>query len=253
MIIDRTEDGKYLANCYLVAEGAGGRGVMIDGNGVADRLLDRVGRERIDITHILLTHHHPDHVAEIARYRERFPGVPVLAHAVTADELDEGSVDEVLDDGDTVTTGDLVFTALDTPGHCQGHFAYRLNDDDIFTADVLFHRTLGGHARPGGHFPQLKASTMDILMALPHHLRVHPGHRMSTTIGEEWEENRFIRFWRGLETPLDEPVEVEDIGRGTMLVWAPDYDGGNKALVRFPDGTEGIYFGSKVTRGVDAS
>lgn len=248
MIIDRVEDEKYLANTYLVAEGPGGAGVMIDGNGAADPLLRRVDEDGITITHVLLTHHHPDHVAEIARYRERFPGVPILAHAITRDELESGSVDEVLDDGETVTTGDLTFRAIDTPGHCQGHFAYMLNDADCFTADVLFRRTLGGHARPGGNFPELKVSALDVLMALPHDVRVHPGHREPTTIGEEWEENLFIRFWRGLDAPLDEPVEVEDIGPGTMLVWAPDYDGGNKALIRFDDGTEGIYFGSRVTR-----
>ena len=43
-------------------------------------------------------------------------------------------------------------------------------------------------------------------------------------------------------------MTVKDMGPATMLVWAPDYDGGNKALVRFPDATEGIYFGSRVTR-----
>jgi len=248
MIIDRVEDAKYLANTYLVAEGPGGVGVMIDGNGEADPLLARVERDGITITHILLTHHHPDHVAEIARYRKLFPDVPILAHPVTADELEPGSVDELLEDGDIVTTGDLTFRAIDTPGHCQGHHAFMLNDEDLFTADVLFRRTLGGHARPGGNFPELKTSTMDILMKLPHDVRVHPGHREPTTIGEEWDENLFIRFWRGLDAPLDEAVEVADIGPGTMLVWAPDYDGGNKALVRFGDGTEGIYFGSRVTR-----
>lgn len=249
MIIERVEDDRYLANAYLVADGPGGRGVMIDGNGAVAPLLDRVERERIAITHVLLTHHHPDHVADIARYRERFPGVPIVGHAVTATELGPGAVDVTIADGESLVTGDLTFTALDTPGHCQGHHAYVLNGTDCFSGDVLFRRTLGGHARPGGNFPELKRSTMDVLMRLPHAMRVHPGHREPTTIGEEWEENRFIRLWRGLDSEGDEPVTVADVGPGTMLVWAPDYDGGNKALVRFPDGSEGIFFGSRVTRG----
>lgn len=247
MIIDRVEDTKWLANTYLVAEGPGGAGVLIDGNGVADPLLERIDRERITITHILLTHHHEDHVLENARYRERFPGVPFVGHQGTADVLGEGSLDVILGDGDTVTSGSLEFRAIDTPGHCQGHFAY-LVGDDCFTADVLFRRTLGGHARPGGNFPQLKASTMDVLMALPHHVRVHPGHKEPTTIGEEWENNLFIRLWRGLDPEGDETVTVKDMGEGRLLVMAPDYDGGTKGLVRFPDGTEGIYFGSRITR-----
>lgn len=247
MIIERTEDTKWLANTYLVAEGPGGRGVLIDGNGVADALLDQIDRDDITITHILLTHHHEDHVLENARYRERFPDVPFVGHRGTEEVLGEGSLDIILEDRESIRSGSLEFTAIDTPGHCQGHFAY-LCGDDCFTADVLFHRTLGGHARPGGNFPQLKASTMDVLMKLPHHIRVHPGHKEPTTIGDEWENNLFIRFWRGLDEPLNETVQVKDMGEGTLLVWAPDYDGGNKALVRFPDGTEGIYFGSRVTR-----
>ena len=38
------------------------------------------------------------------------------------------------------------------------------------------------------------------------------------------------------------------MGEGRLLVMAPDYDGGTKGLVRLPDGTEGIYFGSRITR-----
>jgi len=34
----------------------------------------------------------------------------------------------------------------------------------------------------------------------------------------------------------------------TLLLWAPDYDGGHKALVRFPDGRETIVGGSRVER-----
>lgn len=248
MIIDRTEDEKYLANAYLVAEGPGGAGVLIDGNGVVEPLLERVEREGITITHILLTHHHEDHVLSNARYRERLPGVPFVGHRGTAEVLGEGSLDIVVDDGELIRSGSLEFRAIDTPGHCQGHLAY-LVGDDCFTADVLFHRTLGGHARPGGNFPQLKHSTMEVLMALPRHVRVHPGHREPTTIADEWENNLFIRLWRGIDPEGDEAVTVRDMGEGRLLVLAPDYDGGTKGLVRFPDGTEGIYFGSRITRG----
>lgn len=248
MIIDRTEDERWLANAYLVAEGPGGSGVLIDGNGAVEPLLERVARDRITITHILLTHHHEDHVLSNDRYRERFPGVPFVGHRGTAEVLGDESLDLVMDDGDTVRSGSLEFRAIDTPGHCQGHLAY-LVGDDCFTADVLFRRTLGGHARPGGDFPQLKASTMEVLMALPHDTRVHPGHREPTTIGDEWEHNLFIRLWRGIDAEGDETVTVEGMGEGRLLVLAPDYDGGTKGLVRFPDGTEGIYFGSRMTRG----
>lgn len=247
MIIERVEDAKYMANAYLVAEGTGGRGVLIDGNGVIDPLLGRIARDQITITHILLTHHHPDHVADLDRYRQVFPSVPVVAHPETSQELGDGAVDITLRDGDHVESGELSFKALDTPGHCQGHFAYLLNDLECFSGDLLFRRTLGGHARPGGNFPQLKGSTMDVMMHLPPSTRVYPGHRGSTTIGEEWEDNTFIRLWRGIDPPGTGRVSVVDVGDGTLLATSPDYDGGYKGLVRFDDGVEGIFFGSRLT------
>ena len=85
------------------------------------------------------------------------------------------------------------------------------------------------------------------LMELPPGTRVHPGHREPTTIGEEWERNPFVRIWRGLEEPGDEAVTVW--GRpASMKLWAPDYDGGNKAWVRFGD-EDVIVGGSQVSRG----
>ena len=84
-------------------------------------------------------------------------------------------------------------------------------------------------------------------------VRIPPGHRRPSTIGAEWEQNPFIRLWRGLDEPTDEPVSVgpadaEDRRPATLLLWGPDYDGGNKALIRFEDGTETITGGSQIKR-----
>ena len=44
MIVERTEHPSWLSNAYLVADGPGGHGVLIDGNGVVDPLLERIER-----------------------------------------------------------------------------------------------------------------------------------------------------------------------------------------------------------------
>ncbi len=77
--------------------------------------------------------------------------------------------------------------------------------------------------------------------------RVHPGHKEPTTIGEEWEANPFIRIWRGLDPEGSEGCRVRG-EEATLVLWAPDYDGGNKAWVRFGDGREAIVGGSQVER-----
>ena len=146
-------------------------------------------------------------------------------------------VDGMLDDGDEVTAGDLTITALLTPGHSPGHLSFLVNGGDCFTADVLFHGTVGGTMRDS--YESLHHSIMDVLMKLPPETRVHPGHTDPTTIGAEWEENVFVRLWRGVDPAGDEPCTVN--GRAaTLELFAPDYDGGHKGLVKWEDGTRDV-------------
>jgi hypothetical protein len=85
-------------------------------------------------------------------------------------------------------------------------------------------------------------------MELPPETVVHPGHTLPTTIGEELEHNPFVRIWRGVDPEGTEQVTVWD-RPATLILWAPDYDGTNKAWVRFADdGSDGITGGSQVKR-----
>jgi glyoxylase-like metal-dependent hydrolase (beta-lactamase superfamily II) len=254
MIIERVEEPNFLSNAYLVADEAGGTGVLIDSNGVTDPLVEQVERDGIEITHVLLTHHHWDHVVGARELAERFD-VPVLAHEKAADlSMDQFDLSEAIAEGDVVETGGLRIEVLETPGHCADHLALVINGTDVMTADCLFKGTVGGTRAPGATgFADLRSSVMDKLMKLPPETRVHPGHKEPTTIGDEWESNPFIRVWRGLDEEGSEPCQVgrpDQVERtdATLVLWAPDYDGGNKAWVRFPDGEDAIVGGSQVER-----
>ena len=247
MIVERTENQQWLSNAYLVADEEGGSGVLIDGNDELGPLLERAERDGIEITHILLTHSHLDHIAGLAEARERLGGPPLLAHADTAAELDD-EVTQTVGDGETISTGGLEIEAIHTPGHAAGHLAYLVNGGDVFTADVLFKGTVGGTMAPGASgIDDLRNSVMRLL-ELPPETRVHPGHREPTTIGDELEGNPFVRVWQGRDETGEEDCVVW--GRqATLKLWAPDYDGGNKAWVAFADtGQEAIVGGSQVER-----
>jgi glyoxylase-like metal-dependent hydrolase (beta-lactamase superfamily II) len=124
-----------------------------------------------------------------------------------------------------------------------------INGDEVFTGDTLFKGSVGGVRAPGStSFADLRHSIMDVLMQLPHETRVRPGHTDPTTIGDEWESNAFVRLWRGLDEEGDEPCRVWD-KEAALVLWAPDYDGGHKAWVRWPDGSDDIVPGSQVVRG----
>jgi len=248
VIVERTENPMWLSNAYLVADPEAGTGVLIDGNDELGPLLERIERDGIGITHVLVTHPHGDHVAGLAEARRRLGSPPLVAHEATAAELEE-EVEVTLGHGEKLQAGSFEIEAIYTPGHAAGHLAYLVDGTDVFTADVLFKGTVGGTMAPGASgFDDLRASVMDQLMTLPSETRVHPGHREPTTIAAEWADNPFVRIWRNLDRTGEESVTVW--GRAaTLKLWAPDYDGGNKAWIVFEDsGEEAIVGGSQVER-----
>jgi len=244
MIIERVEHPTWLSNAYLVADHDDGHGVLIDSNGVEQPLFDVVQARRITITHVLITHGHPDHVVDVAALVARYR-VPALAHPLTQRVP---GVSGVIADGETVASGDLTIRVVATPGHCPDHLALLVNDNDCFTADCLFRGTVGGTAGGGPTgYPDQVSSIMQRLMTLPHETGIHPGHCQPSTIGLEWDTNPFVRVWRGADREGSERCQVRG-EPATLIVWGPDYDGTHKAWVRYDDGRDAIVGGSQVTR-----
>jgi hydroxyacylglutathione hydrolase len=251
VIVERSMEPQWLSNSYLVGEHPGGNAVLIDAGGPTAPLDAAVERHRLTVTHLLLTHHHADHVAHVADYRARY-GMPVLAHALEAEAI--GRVEQTLAGGDSVQSGGMRIRALHTPGHSAGMLAFVVDDAECFTGDTLFAGSVGGVHAPGStSFADLHGSIMETLMALAPACVVHPGHCGHTTIAREWETNPFIRLWRGLDSEGTEPCRVAlpvspQRNEATLVLWADDYDGGHKAWVRWPDSSDDIVPGSRVER-----
>jgi hydroxyacylglutathione hydrolase len=219
MLVERSMDPGWLSNAYLVADEEGGTAVYVDSGAPLEPLLEAAKRWRLQPEYVLRTHGHPDHVVH-----EPDLGLTVVTCALE--------------------TGGLRVDALPTPGHAEDHLAFVVNDELCFSGDILFKDAVGG----GSDVPAIRSSVMDVLMKLPPETRVLPGHTDETTIGREWEENPFVRYWRGEEPSGEERGRAggEDV---TILVDSPDYDGKGKLLVRFADGREAILGGSRVERG----
>jgi glyoxylase-like metal-dependent hydrolase (beta-lactamase superfamily II) len=212
-------DPGWLSNAYLVYDEPGGTALFVDSGAPLGSLLEEVERERLTPTHLLITHGHQDHVAGNGELTRRFRL-----------SVESGGVE----------AGGLRVEALLTPGHSDDMVAFVVNGEAVFTGDTLFKDSVGG-----GDFEQIRRSVMEVLMALPPETAAYPGHTDETTIGREWEENPFVRVWRGVEPEGTKRCRVA--GRdATMVVWSPDYDGKGKAWVRFDDGRDAIVGGSRV-------
>lgn len=210
-------DSRWLSNAYLVADEEGGSAVFVDSGAPLEPLLGAAKEWRVEPSHVLRTHAHPDHVEH-----EDELGLPVVREALRVGGLD--------------------VEAIPTPGHSEDMVCFVVNGELVFSGDTLFKDAVGG-----GEYERVRRSVMDVYMAMPHERRVLPGHTDETTIGREWEENPFVRVWRGVEAEGTERVRVA--GRdATLVVWSPDYDGKGKAWVRYGDGTDAIVGGSRVER-----
>jgi hydroxyacylglutathione hydrolase len=244
VIVERSMQPDWLSNAYLVGDHEGGTGVVIDSGGPSQPLLEAAERHGLDVGLLLLTHHHMDHVAENDVWKERH-GVEIVAHPLEAARLPD--VDRTIEPGETITAGDLRIESLHTPGHTDGMLNF-VTGGEVFTGDTLFKGSVGGVRAPGStSFADLKRSIMEVLMALPPETVVRPGHTDPTTIGEEWESNAFVRVWRGLDPESADRCRVGE-DEATLVLWAPDYDGGHKAWVRWDDGRDDIVPGSAVSR-----
>jgi glyoxylase-like metal-dependent hydrolase (beta-lactamase superfamily II) len=260
---------QFLSNTYLVADGAGGPAFFVDAGGPVKGLLEAA--ERLDLvpTHVLLTHHHFDHVSEAGALRKRWPELEVLIHPLERELLGdagEGVATGTVEAGETLSFGALEVRPLHTPGHTAGMLSFLVgrpsgagrhfsstapggfvgNDAAVFTGDTLFRGSVGGVRAPGHTtYMDLRDSIMGTLMELPQDTAIHPGHADASTVAEEWEHNPFIRVWRGLDQEGTESCAVAG-EPATLILMCRDYDGGGKAWVRWPDGTDDIVPGSQV-------
>ncbi len=245
MILERAMND-FLTNQYLVAARPGADAFFVDAGGPVEPLVAKVEEHGLHPTHVLLTHHHGDHVIALDALLERFGDLAVLIHP--DERADVPQATGVLRPDDELEIGGVRVRALHTPGHTRGMLSLVVDETDVFTGDTLFKNSVGGVRAPGStSYADLKASIMDVLLALPDDTVVRPGHTEPSTIGEERESNAFIRVWRGLDPEGSEPCTA--LGDpATLVLFGDDYDGGHKAWVRWEDGRDDIVPGSKVKR-----
>lgn len=153
------------------------------------------------------THTHADHNSACKILREKH-GVKVAMHR----SAEAPYVDRKLDDGDTLTCGDIAVKVLHTPGHTQDSTCL-VFEDKLFTGDTLLIGGCGRTDLPGGD-PEKQYESLRRLTGLGDELRVFPAHdyRMAvSTLGEEKKNNprmlipsrdEFIRFMTSRKPPL---------------------------------------------------
>jgi hydroxyacylglutathione hydrolase len=123
------------------------------------------------LSHVLLTHHHADHVQGLEALLAAHPAQVIGARA---DAYRLPPLDIAVAEGDDITIGGQTGTVMDVSGHTVGHIAVHFPASRaVFTADSLM--ALGCGRLFEGTAPQMWAS-LSKLMALPPETIVYSGH-----------------------------------------------------------------------------
>jgi glyoxylase-like metal-dependent hydrolase (beta-lactamase superfamily II) len=198
----------FVQNCSVVWCDATGKGAVIDPGGDLDRILEVVKSNGVELEKILLTHGHIDHAggtAELARRLSLPIEGPHPADRFWIAQLPEqGAMFGVaraesfepsrwLDQGDSVTVGDVTLGVRHCPGHTPGHVVfYEPGARLAFVGDVLFAGSIGRTDFPGGDYDTLIASIRGNLFPLGDDVRFVPGHGPMSTFGQERKTNPFV-------------------------------------------------------------
>jgi hydroxyacylglutathione hydrolase len=207
MILEALTVGPFQENCYVIGDEETGTGALVDPGDEATRIALAVEQSGLEISQIIITHAHIDHVGAVAALVDEY-ACPVLMHAEAEPMLRQlptqammmglrfgkvPTVDRHIEDEEVLEVGGLRLKSLYTPGHAPGHLAFYLADEGlVLSGDALFAGSIGRTDLFGGDMDLLMRSINERLLTLPDETRVLPGHGPETTIGEERAHNPFL-------------------------------------------------------------
>ena len=194
-------------NCTLIWCTATMKCAVVDPGGDIERITRAVEQAGVTVEKVLLTHGHIDHAGAAKPFADRF-GVaiegPHEADRFWLARLAEDGrswgiagvpfePDRWLDEGDTVTVGDLTLDVYHTPGHTQGHVIFHHPPSHFAqVGDVLFQGSVGRTDLPGGDHAQLIRSVVTKLWPLGDETAFIPGHGKPSTFAHERRYNPFV-------------------------------------------------------------
>lgn len=183
---------------YVLFDRPGGHAAIIDpvldydpkagrtSTGNAQRLVDFITGQQLQLAWILETHAHADHLTAAGWLQRQLGGRTGIGRHIDAvqrvfkpifqleDEFatDGRQFDQLFADGDSLRVGELLLNVISLPGHTPADIGYQVGDD-VFIGDTLFQPDVGS-ARcdfPGGDAATLYQSVQRLL-SLPDHTRL---------------------------------------------------------------------------------
>ncbi|MEP6937923.1 MAG: MBL fold metallo-hydrolase [Chthoniobacterales bacterium] len=173
-------------NAYLVWDPQSRQTVAFDSGGDCSEMLASVERAGLQIELILLTHAHPDHIADLERLKQA-TGAAIY---VPAKESVRGA--QSIEEGKSFAVGKLRIKSLSTWGHSPGgmtYFVTGLEQPIAIVGDSLFAGSMGGGSVS---YEDALLNNREKILTLLDDTIICPGHGPLTTVGEEKKHNPFF-------------------------------------------------------------
>ncbi len=194
-------------NCTLFWCTETNKAAFVDPGGDLPRLKEAAAQHGVDLEKILITHGHIDHCGEAGTLAKEL-GLPIEGPQ-EADRFwisrleDDGrnygvngkifEPDRWLNDGDTVTVGNLVLDVIHCPGHTPGHVIFHHAPSKLaIVGDVLFQGSIGRTDFPMGNHQDLLDAITQKLWPLGDDTTFVPGHGPTSNFGYERRNNPFV-------------------------------------------------------------
>lgn len=183
-------------NCYLLT--AGDQGLLVDAADDASAILDMAREAGVDITAVLTTHRHWDHVRALGEVLQA-TNAKHYASFIDSPAIPE-DVDVELREGDSIEFAGMKLPIIILRGHTPGGVALVATVDgvtNLFVGDSVFPGGLGRTTSEGDFVRLYKDVTKRVFEEFPDNAIIRPGHGKPTTLGEErpklgdWWERRW--------------------------------------------------------------
>lgn len=173
-------------NAYLIWDPTSREAIAFDSGATCSNILQFAKAHRLTIKLILLTHAHPDHVADLDRLAEA-TGAPAY---LSSRESARGA--QPIDEGKSFKVGKLAIESRLTWGHSPGGMTFvvrGLSHPVAVVGDSLFAGSMGGG---NVSYEAALKNNREKILTLPNETIICPGHGPMTTVGEEKAHNPFF-------------------------------------------------------------
>ena len=164
--------GELEENCYIITSD---KTIIIDPGSDADKIIDVILKDNLNLDSILITHHHFDHIGalkDILKYKNV-------------------KVYEYLDEGNYNISG-FNIEVIKTDGHTSDSLTYYFKDYNMMiVGDFIFKGSVGRWDLDTGSYDALMKS-IDKIKTYDKDIVIYPGHGDATTLGEEINSNMFF-------------------------------------------------------------